>query len=237
MMSTVRITPASGEPPIDDWTVRPLASVAAELVDRVGPGRRGGAVDGRGGAGTSTLARRLAPALPDAAVVGTDDIAWNHSIFGWSDALVDGVLRPYRAGAAVSYRPPGWVRHGRDGAVEVADTVRLLIVEGVGASRTELIDWLDASIWVQSDFAEAERRGIARDIASGVNGDAEATTAFWHTWMAEELPFFEADRPWERADLILAGTSTASLPAGTVTVGRPPRGSGPPTAASEEARR
>ena len=60
-------------------------------------------------------------------MVGTDDIAWNHSIFGWSDALVDGVLRPYRAGAAVSYRPPGWVRHGRDGAVEVADAEALLL--------------------------------------------------------------------------------------------------------------
>ena len=100
----------------------------------------------------------------------------------------------------MAYRPPGWVRHGREGAVEVADTVQLLIIEGVGASRTELTDWLDAACWVQSDFAEAERRGIARDIASGVNGDADATIAFWHTWMAEELPFFERDRPWERAD-------------------------------------
>ena len=67
-------------------------------------------------------------------------------------------------------------------------------------------------LWVQSDFAEAERRGIARDIASGVNGDAEATIAFWHTWMAEELPFFTRDRPWERSDLIVAGTSSTSLP-------------------------
>ena len=95
--------------------------------------------------------------MPDSAVVGTDDIAWNHSIFDWAEPLIDGVLRPYRAGSAVAYRPPGWVRHGREGAVEVADTVQLLIIEGVGASRTELTDWLDASCWVQSDFAEAER--------------------------------------------------------------------------------
>lgn len=213
------ITPAIGEPPAESWDVRPLADVAASLVDRLGPGRRVVALDGRGGAGKSTLARRWAACLPDAAVVGTDDIAWNHSMFGWADALIDGVLRPYRDGSAVSYRPPGWLRHGREGAVEVADTVRLLIIEGVGASRRELVDWLDAAYWVQSDFAEAERRGLARDIASGVNGDAEETTAFWHVWMAEELPFFDADRPWERADLILAGTSTASLPEDTVAVG------------------
>jgi uridine kinase len=220
MMATVTITPARGEPQVASWHVQPLATVAAELLDRLGPGRRVVAVDGRGGGGKTTLARRLADCMPDSAVVGTDDIAWNHSIFDWSDLLIDGVLRPYRAGSAVAYRPPAWVRHGREGAVQVPDTVRLLIIEGVGASRTELSAWLDASCWVQSDFAEAERRGIARDVASGVNGDAEATIAFWHTWMAEELPFFERDRPWERADLIVAGTSATPPPDGTVAVGR-----------------
>ena len=219
-MTTVTITPGVGEPPVASWQTRPLETVAAELLDHLGPGRRVVAVDGRGGGGKTTLASRLASCVPDSAVVGTDDIAWNHSIFDWAEPLIDGVLRPYRAGSAVAYRPPGWVRHGREGAVEVADTVRLLIIEGVGASRTELADWLDVSWWVQSDFAEAERRGIARDVASGVNGDAEATIAFWHTWMAEELPFFERDRPWERADLIVAGTSATPPPDGTVAVGR-----------------
>ena len=214
------ITPAVGEPPVESWQVRPLETVAAELVDRLGSGRLVVAVDGRGGGGKTTVAARLARCVPDSAVVGTDDIAWNHSIFDWAEPLIEGVLRPYRAGSAVAYRPPGWVRHGREGAVEVADTVRLLIIEGVGASRTELAAWLDAAIWVQSDFAEAERRGLARDIASGVNGDAETTIAFWHTWMAEELPFFERDRPWERADLVVAGTSTSAPPDGTVAVGR-----------------
>jgi hypothetical protein len=218
MMTTVLITPAVGEPPVESWRVRPIETVAAELLDRLEPGRRVVAVDGRGGGGKTTLASRLARCVPDSAVVGTDDIAWNHSIFDWTGPLIDGVLRPYRTGAAVAYRPPGWVRHGREGAVEVADTVQLLIIEGVGASRSELDGWLDAVWWVQSDFAEAERRGIARDIASGVNGDADATIAFWHTWMAEELPFFDRDRPWERADLIVAGTSADPPPDGTVAV-------------------
>jgi len=33
-------------------------------------------------------------------------------------------------------------------------------------------------LWVQSDFAGAERRGIARDVAQGDNGDAEQSIAF-----------------------------------------------------------
>jgi uridine kinase len=220
MMATVVIIPAVGEPPVESWHLRSIETVAAELLDRLGPGRRVVAVDGRGGGGKTTLAGRLASSVPDSAVVSTDDIAWNHSIFDWAEPLIDGVLRPYRNGSAVAYRPPGWVRHGREGALEVADTVRLLIIEGVGASRSELTDWLDVAVWVQSDFAEAERRGIARDVASGVNGDADATIAFWHTWMAEELPFFARDRPWERADLIVAGTSASPPPEGTVAVSR-----------------
>ena len=151
-------------------------------------------------------------ALPDAALVSTDDIAWNESMFGWASLLVDGVLRPFRAGEVVSYRPPAWDRYGRVGSVEIPGASRFLVVEGVGASRAALADWLDQAIWLQSDWAEAERRGIARDIASGVNGDEETTIGFWHAWQAEEVPFLAEDRPWERADLIVAGTAPTITP-------------------------
>lgn len=78
------------------------------------------------------------------------------------------------------------------------------------------------SQWVQPDLAEAERRGPARDIAAGVNGDPEVATAFWHAWMAAELTFFEAQRPWERASAIANGTSRATLVPGHLEVAPPP---------------
>ncbi len=87
----------------------------------------------------------------------------------------------------------------------------LLIVEGVGAGRRELTTLLDAVVWVQSDYEEAERRGIARDVAQGVNGDQEETVAFWHEWMAEELDFLARQRPWERACAVVAGTPHSRL--------------------------
>ncbi len=40
------------------------------------------AIDGRGGAGKSTLAQRLHVAVTPSAVVHTDDVAWHHSFFG-----------------------------------------------------------------------------------------------------------------------------------------------------------
>ncbi|ADB32897.1 hypothetical protein Kfla_3844 [Kribbella flavida DSM 17836] len=165
------------------------------------------AVDGRSGGGKSTLAQRLADTVPDSAVVHVDDIAWNAPMFGWSDLLADGVLTPLRRGDAVSYRPPAWDAHSRPGSVDVPAGLSLVVVEGVGAGRRELTELIDCLVWVQSDYAEAERLGIARDIALGVNGDAQQTVDFWHRWMAAEIPFLTDDRPWDRATLIAAGTS------------------------------
>ena len=97
---------------------------------------------------------------------------------------------------------------GRAGAIEVPAGLELVLIEGVGAGQRALTPHLDAVVWVQSDFAEAERRGIARDIAEGVNGDTEAAARFWHEWMAAELAFVEEQRQWERACVVVAGTPT-----------------------------
>ena len=91
------------------------------------------AVDGRSSSGKTTLAARLQDAIKGSAVVHTDDIAWRHSRFGWADLLINGVLVPFRRGEPVTFRPPGWAEHGRQGSIEVAARCPLLIVEGVGA--------------------------------------------------------------------------------------------------------
>lgn len=164
------------------------------------------AVDGRGASGKSTLASLLHDAVPASVVVHTDDVAWHHSFFDWADILLGCVLQPILEGRAVSYRPPAWIERGRPGAIHVPLGLEMVIIEGVGAGRRELGHLIDAVVWVQSDFAEAERRGIARDIAQKANGDPDEASVFWHTWMAEELPFLEHHRPWERACVIIAGT-------------------------------
>ncbi len=179
------------------------------------------AVDGRGGSGKSTLAAALAGTHVGAVVVHTDDVAWHEPFFGWGPLLRDGVLLPLRRGEAVAFRPPAWGRHGRDGWIEVPAGSGLVVVEGVGAAQRSFGDLIDASIWVQSDFVEAERRGIARDVAEGLNGGREAAVAFWHEWMSHELTFLSEQRPWERARLVVAGTNVMDLPAGQFAVSPP----------------
>ena len=157
------------------------------------------AVDGRGAGGKSTAANVLSGAVPGSVVVHTDDIAWHHGFFNWADLARDGVLIPARAGRGVHYRPPAWDQRGREGAIEVPLGCPLLILEGCGAARKELMPLIDVVVWVQADIERAKVRGLVRD-----GGTAEAA-AFWDEWMAEEFPFFAEQRPWERADVIVSG--------------------------------
>jgi hypothetical protein len=194
---------AQDEPAAGPWQVVPVA----ELVRMLGPrdGASAGrpwvlAVDGRSGSGKTTLAGRIRGAVPASTVVHTDDVAWNQAMFDWSGFLVGGVLEPVHRGEPVSFRPPAWRERDRAGAIEIPPGAELVIIEGAGAARQELMHLVDAVVWVQSDMAEAERRGIERD------GGDEAAVSFWHLWMAEELPFMAQQRPWTRANVIVAGT-------------------------------
>ena len=198
---------AAGEPEAGPWRAE-LLSTLIEAMTRRGPGNAAPsrpvvlAVDGRSNAGKTTLAARISRAVPGSAVVHTDEIAWRHSRFGWADLLIGGILEPARQGRAVSYRPPRWAEHDREGSIEVPAGCPLLVIEGDGAGRQEVTDLIDALIWVQADEREAERRVLAR-----IGKPGEAPTNWHHReWMAEEIPFNTAQRTWERADAIVCGT-------------------------------
>ena len=193
----------AGEPSAGPWRVAPIS----EVVDRIFDTDRKRqdrpwivAVDGRSGSGKSTLAKLLHQSVPGSEIVHTDDIAWHHSFFDWSNLLIENILKPLRNGKAVSYQPTGWQKHQRPGAIEVAAGLDLVVVEGVGASQSEVMPLIDRSLWIQSDLDEAERRGIARD------GGTEAVRNFWFEWIAQEFVFLERQRPWERATVIVNGT-------------------------------
>ena len=157
------------------------------------------AVDGRSSGGKTSLSARLAGALPRAAVVHTDDLAWHHAVLDWTDLLVDGVLAPVRAGREVRFRPPAWQERAREGAVVVPAGLSHLLVEGVGIARAAHHDLFDARLWVETP---TEAR-VARDrerLAAGEMGEAD-----YRAWMAEEDAHVAADRAWERADAVVDG--------------------------------
>lgn len=211
----------AAEPPLGPWQIVKLTELVALVLDHVGaPVGRAPvvAVDGRSSSGKTTVARRLQHAIPGATTVHTDDVAWWHSCFAWTDLLAGGVLEPLRRGRSVAYRPPAWDERDRPGAIEVSATASLVIVEGVGAGRHELVELLDGIVWVQADLNVTQRRDAARVAAGEISEDA------YKQWMQEELPFVAEQRAWERAFAVVAGTPTLAFDATTeVVLGRRPR--------------
>jgi energy-coupling factor transporter ATP-binding protein EcfA2 len=191
-----------GEVEATGWRVERLSDVVRRLRSTDVTGRPlVVAIDGRGGAGKSTLVEQLRAIVPASGVVHTDDIAWNQAYFDWADLLVEGVLRPLRQGEPVEFRPPAWVDHHRTGAIRVPAGMDVVWVEGTGIIRAELAPWIDASIWVQGDLDEQERRLVARD------GDSIAQQKHVAAWLAEELPFMLREQPWNKATIVVAGTT------------------------------
>jgi hypothetical protein len=193
-----------GEVEATGWRVEKLSSVLQRLraaaPDVVGRPRTI-AIDGRGGAGKSTLAERLRSVVPGSQVLHTDDLAWNHAYFDWGDVMVENVLRPLHRGETVEFRPQAWIEHDRPGSIDILAGAGTVWIEGTGIIREEFAPWIDASIYVQGDLAEQERRLVARD------GDSAAQQQHVAGWLAEELPLMLREQPWHRATIVVAGTT------------------------------
>jgi hypothetical protein len=214
------MTPGEGERAAENWRAASLPTVVSTLCNAASDEPRGRplivAVDGRSGEGKTTLVQGLLQAVPASAVLHTGDLAWHHSFFGWSDMLRLEVLEPLRLGLPGDFRPPAWDIHGRPGAISVPAGLEVVWVEGTGSSRRSLSALIDASIWVQSDKAEAERRLFTRDRP----GEEQLR----QEWEREEVAFLLDDEPWSRATLIVAGTPVLSeIPSGHVAVAALPR--------------
>jgi uridine kinase len=133
------------------------------------------AVDGRGGAGKSTLADRLACELGGAQIVHTDDFASWENPLEWWPRLVTEVLEP--------------LSHD--------ERAEFVVLEGVGASREAFRRFLTYAIWIETPREVRLRRGLERD--------GEKARAQWESWMAEEDEYVVLERPSENGDVVVRG--------------------------------
>ena len=206
------------EPAVTQWQVSATDDLVAHLLSLVGaPQGRPAiiAVDGRGGSGKTTLTTALVAAVPGAQAFHLDDLIWNEPLYDWDQLYVD-TLTQLRQAGSLDLVPDKWREHGREGSIRIPAGSPLVLVEGTGAGLAAVSGLIDAHVWVQTGDDVAERRGIKRDIAEGVNGDAEESVRFWHWWMAGERPFFAKDRPWQRADVIVSGNAPTGVGPGEI---------------------
>lgn len=169
-------------------------------VERLASGRtRWIGIDGFGGAGKSTLAAWLADTVADVVVVHADDFA-APSVPEWDwGRLQRQLFDPLRAGRPARYQRWDW---HTDSAAEWHDVPvgAVVVIEGVSATRRELDVAWDVRVWVEAPPDIRLRRALARD-------GAAAERTWRERWIPEELAWAQRDRPWERADLVLDGTT------------------------------
>ena len=154
------------------------------------------AIDGPGGAGKSTLAARVAVAL-DAQVVCTDDFASWEEPLEWWPRLIEQVLEPLSKNHPGRYQRCDWDTRQLAEWHEVP-VAPFLVLEGVSSSRAVFTPYLTFRVWVETPRQERLRRGLERDGQDAID--------LWRDWMAREDAYVAAERPRERADLVVSGT-------------------------------
>ena len=178
--------------------IRTYAQLADELRAVTGEIRFVG-IDGCGGAGKTTFADRLAHHGDDWPVVHTDDFATHDEPMDWWPRMLTDVIEPMSRHRPATFRPYDWVNR-RPGAPTTIEPAEVVVIEGVGATRSAWRDRLACAIWVETDSALRLRRGLARD--------GEELAEFWQWWRLAENRYVAEEEPASYADLVVMGDPT-----------------------------
>lgn len=171
------------------------------------------AIDGRGGAGKSSLARAIVKLLPKSVHIEHD---WFHlpknevteaARFD-HPRLIAQVLSPFRSGSrTISFLRYNWgylagIPDGFHDTPVTIEDMEILIIEGCNTLHSSIVSHFDLRIWLNTSAEVALRRGIRRDIDE-YKLDPGRVHAAWKEWSAWEDQSLNRDDRRKRADIIL----------------------------------
>ena len=152
------------------------------------------AIDGRSGAGKSSLAAVLRREL------GAPGVTLEDLYGGWNglergiDLLVSEVLEPLSAGRPARVPRYNWLTTAWE-APWVLAPPEVLIVEGVGAGARRAAAYASLLIWVEEAASVRKKRALDRD--------GETFAPYWDMWAAQEDVMLARERTRERANLVI----------------------------------
>ncbi|UKA54144.1 aminodeoxychorismate synthase component I [Arthrobacter sp. FW305-BF8] len=166
------------------------------------------AIDGRSGAGKTTLAIELAATLRNhhkVSLFHLEDIypGWDGLSAG-IERYITTVLAPLSRGEAASWVRWDWKNHN-DGDPRVTLPAEIVIVEGVGAAAAAARPLLDAVIWADSPDSERRTRALERD--------GDTYEPFWDQWAGQEEELLAADDIPQHAHVRVLNRADGTAPA------------------------
>jgi len=164
-------------------------------------------IDGHGGSGKSSLAKKLAESLK-AEIIHIDDFTGLGANTDWYKTLINKVIEPSQSGSKfLSYTRAKWWPEHTPKPVKDQPVTSVMIVEGVCSSRAELRSYMAFKIFVDTPRSICIERGIMRDKGMGGKSDEEIL-AQWNQWLEWDDLYFAKDNPKSVADIIVSGTDS-----------------------------
>lgn len=169
-----------------------------DLVEALGVANPLLLIDGRSGAGKTTLVERLVGGWPGSEqpqVVALDSVypGWDGLDAG-AATIIDQVIEPFSRGEAGAWPRWDWA-HERYAERHEVDPGRPLIVEGVGILQPRCVRLAPIRIWLDAPDAERRARAIARDGAT--------YEPHWERWGRQELAHIQRNSPIELATVVI----------------------------------
>ena len=166
------------------------------------------AIDGRSGAGKTTLAIELAARLREhhkVSLFHLEDIypGWNGLAAG-IERYVSTVLAPLHRGDPAEWVSWDWTAH-YDGETRTTQPAEIVLVEGVGAAAEAARPFLAAVVWADSPEHDRRSRALARD--------GESYEPYWDEWAAQEQAWLAGDDVPARADVRVLNLADGAAPA------------------------
>jgi len=167
------------------------------------------AIDGRSGAGKTTLAQGVAADLRSYGSVAL--VHMDHLYPGWdglgesSEILATRVLEPISRASSAAYAHWDWEAGGW-GATVVLEPTDFLVIDGGGSSVGPARPCTAVAVFVDADPMLRMSRGLARD--------GDTYRPHWQRWAAQEDAVFAADDTRAGADLVIDTTRRGLRSAG-----------------------
>lgn len=161
-------------------------------------------IDGRSGAGKTTLTTQLAAVLArrhDVTVFHLEDVylGWDGLQIGMQIYVAE-VLEPLRRGADAHWTAWDWLTN-EPGTPRLTRCAEIVLLEGVGACNRSARRLLDASVWVELPTSLRKLRALERD---GSNYEK-----YWDMWAEQEERYVQRDPVWEQTDILHPGPAPA----------------------------